>query len=224
MPPRPRAPFLPYYRSLMKAYGPQGWWPARTPFEVIVGAILTQGVSWRNVEQAIGRLRQRGLLDPRAMRRAPRARIARLVRPAGYYNQKAAKLKAFLGFLWTDHAGDLGRCLRQPPEALRRQLLGIRGIGPETADAILLYAAGRPVFLVDAYTVRILSRHGLIAGDEPYDEVRRRLEAGLPRDAALYNEFHALLVRVAKERCLKRVAHCDGCPLARCLPSSGPRP
>jgi endonuclease-3 related protein len=222
MSPRPRASFLPYHRSLLKAYGRQGWWPARTPFEVIVGAILTQGVSWRNVELAIARLRRDGLLDPGAMRRAPRARLARLVRPAGYYNQKAAKLKAFLGFLWAEHGGDLRTCLSQPADILRRQLLGIRGIGPETADAIILYAAGRPVFVVDAYTVRILSRHGRLAGDEPYEEVRRRLEAGLPRDAALYKEFHALLVRVAKERCLKGLARCDGCPLSPHLAAGSP--
>ncbi|HEU4402658.1 MAG TPA: endonuclease III domain-containing protein, partial [Candidatus Polarisedimenticolia bacterium] len=195
MPDGRRVPFLRYYRSLTAAYGPQGWWPARSRFEVIVGAILTQGVSWKNVERAIAALRGAGLLKPVTMGRASLPELARLIRPAGYYNQKARKLQAFLRFLRARHGGSLTRFLRQPEEPLRDQLLGIRGIGPETADSILLYAAGRPSFVVDAYTLRILARHGHLAGNETYDEVQSLLETNLPRDASLYNEYHALLVR-----------------------------
>jgi endonuclease III related protein len=223
MPPRRRmTTLLRYYRALLDRYGPQGWWPARTPFEVIVGAILTQGVSWKNVERAIAALDRRRLLEPARMRRAPQRLLARLARPAGYFNQKSRKLKAFLDFLRTEHAGDLDRLLSQPAEVLRAQLLEVSGIGPETADSIVLYAAGRPVFVVDAYTRRILERHGLLRGKEPYEEVRRRIEAGLPRDPSIYNEYHALLVRVAKDRCRKAAPRCGGCPLEAFLPRSSP--
>jgi endonuclease-3 related protein len=164
MPRRPRtSTLLSYYRSLLRAYGPQGWWPARTPFEVIVGAILTQNVAWANVEKAIAALRRAGLLEPRRMHSTPVGRIARLIRPTGFYRQKARKLRTFLDHLRERHRGDLERFLGQRPEALRLELLSISGIGPETADSIVLYVARRPVFVVDAYTRRILARHGVIA-------------------------------------------------------------
>jgi endonuclease-3 related protein len=217
-------PSLAYFEALLAAYGPQRWWPARTPFEVVVGAILTQGVAWRNVEAAIGALSREGLLDPERMAGVPRARLARLLRPAGYYNQKARTLAAFLRHLREAHGGDLGRCLRQPLRRLRVELLEIRGIGPETADAIVLYAAGLPSFVVDAYTVRVLRRHGLLRGDEAYEEAQRAIAADLPLDARIYNEFHALLVRVAKDRCLKAGPRCAGCPLESHLPPGGPEP
>ena len=219
------------YLSLMRAYGPQGWWPARTRFEVVVGAILTQNISWARAEQAIRNLRREGLLSPAAMARAPLARLGRLLRPSGYYNQKARRLRGFLRVIETGYGGHLAALLRQPAARLRRRLLAISGIGPETADAIMLYAAGRPVFVIDAYTRRVLARHGLIRGDEPYEELQRivqdGLAAGRPVPAGptrMYNEYHALLVRVAKERCLKRVARCDGCPLKGLLPRGAARP
>jgi endonuclease-3 related protein len=224
MPRRPRtSTLLSYYRSLLRAYGPQGWWPARTPFEVIVGAILTQNVAWANVEKAIAALRRAGLLEPRRMHSTPVGRIARLIRPTGFYRQKARKLRTFLDHLRERHRGDLERFLGQRPEALRLELLSISGIGPETADSIVLYAARRPVFVVDAYTRRILARHGVIGGGESYEEIRGLLEVRLPRRTRLYNEAHALLVRVAKEHCRKALPLCGGCPLEPHLPAGGPR-
>ena len=211
------------YQMLRRAYGPQRWWPARSRFEVIVGAILTQNVSWSNVEKGITALRRAGLLNPRRMGAATFARLAGLIRPTGFYRQKARTLRAFLDDLRSHAHGDLNRYLRQPLPRLRPQLLAIRGIGRETADSILLYAAGRPTFVVDAYTRRILARHRLIRGDEPYEEVRALLERNLPRKVRVYNEGHALLVRVAKEHCLKRRPLCDGCPLEQQLPPGGPR-
>jgi endonuclease III related protein len=221
--PPSRSPFFKYYRELLVAYGPQGWWPGRTPFEVIVGAILTQNISWKNVEVAISALRRARLLDPCRMRRAPVSKLARLVRPAGYYRQKARKLRAFLAFVEREHRGDLESFLRRPAAALRSNLLRIRGIGPETADSIVLYASGRPSFVVDAYTRRVLARHALIRGREPYEDLRGLLQSGLPRSAKVYGEFHALLVRVGKERCRKRAPLCAGCPLEADLPPGGPR-
>ncbi len=212
-----------FYRALLKAYGHQGWWPARSRFEVIVGAILTQNVSWKNVERAVAALRRARILTPGRMRRAPFARLAAAIRPAGFYRQKARTLREFLDFLERSSGGSLDRLLRQPREALREQLLVLPGIGPETADSIVLYAGGHPSFVVDAYTRRILVRHRLLRGDDPYEAVRRLFESALPPDAALYNEYHALLVRAAKERCLKRAPDCCGCPLEKYLPPAGPR-
>ena len=215
----PRAAALPeYYRALERAYGPQGWWPGRSRFEVIIGAILTQNVAWSNVEKAIHALRTSGLLEPGRMESTPAERIARLIHPAGFYRQKARTLRAFLTDVAVATGGNLERYLRLPLRTLRSRLLAIRGIGPETADAILLYAAGRRVFVVDAYTRRILARHRLIRGDEPYEEVRRLLESSLPRSVRVYNEGHALLVRVAREHCRKGSARCTGCPLEAHLP------
>jgi endonuclease-3 related protein len=217
------SPLLSYYHSLLRAYGPQGWWPARTPFEVIVGAILTQNVAWANVEKGITALGRAGLLEPRRMLRTPVGRIARLIRPTGFYRQKARKLRAFLDHLEARHRGDLERFLGQSLTALRSELLTITGIGPETADSIVLYAAHHPAFVVDAYTRRILARHGVIGGGESYEEIRGLLEDLLPRRTLLYNEAHALLVRVAKEHCRKALPRCSGCPLEPHLPTGGPR-
>ncbi len=220
----PRAAALPeYYRALERAYGPQGWWPGRSQFEVIVGAILTQNVAWSNVEKALRALRTSGLLEAGRMGTTPTERIARLIRPAGFYRQKARTLRAFLTDVADATGGNLERYLRLPLRALRSRLLAVRGIGPETADAILLYAAGRRVFVVDAYTRRVLARHRLIRGDEPYEEVRRLLEGSLPHSVRVYNEGHALLVRVAREHCRKGTALCSGCPLEAHLPQAGPQ-
>ena len=204
------------YERLLAVYGPQGWWPGRTPFEVAVGAILTQNTAWTNVEKAIAALRRAGALSFRGMKRLSERRLAALIRPSGYYNQKARKLRAFLDWLGErgGRSGSLRRALAGPLEEVRESLLAVHGVGPETADSILLYAGGRAVFVVDAYTRRALSRHGMPgAATAPYEELRALFESNLPRDAALYNEFHALLVRLAKERCHKRTPRCSGCPL-----------
>jgi endonuclease-3 related protein len=216
-----RAAVIPqFYSVLAAALGPQHWWPARTPFEVIVGAILTQSTAWVNVERAIANLRRERLLTPRALERVPYARLARLVRPSGYFRQKAKKLKAFVQFLRREYGGSLARMFRAPTPTLREKLLAVHGIGPETADSILLYAGNHPVFVVDAYTKRVLVRHGLVGEKVGYEEMCALFEnpdSGLPRDATLYNEYHALLVQVGKNWCRPREARCSECPLGRFL-------
>jgi endonuclease-3 related protein len=211
-----------YFRTLSMALGPMGWWPAKTPFEVIVGAILTQSTAWANVEQALANLRRAGLLTPGRMGQVSEARLARLIRPSGYFRQKAKKLKAFLRFLREHHRGSLARMFRTPTAELREQLLAVHGIGPETADSILLYAGGHPVFVVDAYTHRILGRHQLSSGKPDYDAVQSLFHGHLPKDSALYNEFHALLVNVGKNWCRKSAARCEECPLVVHLPERSP--
>jgi endonuclease-3 related protein len=211
------------YDALLRRFGPQGWWPARSAFEGVVGAILTQGTAWANVERAIAALRRAGGLRRGELQRLPPRRLAMLVRSSGFYRVKAGRLHAFLRHLARRHAGRLRRFLRQPAPALRAELLSIPGIGPETADSILLYAAGRPVFVVDAYTRRILSRHRVVAPDVGYAELRALLMDHLPRDPALFNEYHALLVRVAKEYCRASVARCTECPLRFDLRGRPPR-
>ena len=209
-----RERLLEIYHRLYAAYGPQHWWPGEGPFEVIVGAILTQQVGWRNVELAIAGLKTAGLMDPESLARAPLEQIAQIIRPTGYYNQKAKKLKAFLDFLNARYNTDLNKLFSLPVDKLRAELLSVRGIGEETADSIILYAAEKPSFVVDAYTRRILTRLGVINGEESYGEIRELFMKNLPEDVPLYNEYHALLVRHGKERCLKRNPRCAGCPLA----------
>lgn len=209
-----------YYDTLSRSLGPQHWWPARTPFEVIVGAILTQSTAWTNVERAIANLRRERLLTAAALERVTLARLARLVRPSGYFRQKAKKLKAFVRFLRREFGGSLARMFRTPTAKLREMLLGVHGIGPETADSILLYAGNHPVFVVDAYTKRVLVRHMLIGEKAGYEELRALFESNLPRDARLYNEYHALLVNVGKYWCRPREAKCDECPLRQFLPEN----
>jgi endonuclease-3 related protein len=204
------------YRAMHQALGPQGWWPGQTRFEVIVGAILTQNTSWRNVARAIENLRRAGALTPHALEAIPPARLAQLIRSSGYYNVKVGRVKRFLGFLRDRYGLSVSRMLARRPSSLRRELLAVPGIGPETADSILLYAGGVPIFVVDAYTRRILSRHGLVAPDASYDEMQAFLMGPLPPNAALYNEYHALLVAVGKEHC-RPVPRCAGCPLRRDL-------
>jgi endonuclease-3 related protein len=198
------------------------WWPARTPFEVIVGAILTQNTSWGNVERAIANLRSARMLTPSSVAAARTARLAALVRPSGYFRQKAVKLKAFVRFLENEYGGSLKRMFNTPTGELRKKLLSVHGIGPETADSILLYAGNHPVFVVDAYTYRIFARHGL-TGDKPnYEDVRALFEAALPRDPRLLNEFHALLVNTGKNWCRKTNPRCAECPLGSLLPAASP--
>jgi endonuclease III related protein len=207
-----------YYDALFAAHGPQHWWPGRTAFEVIVGAILTQNTSWTNVEIAIRNLRREKLLTPRAMESVSLARLARLVRSSGYFRQKAKKLKCFVRFLRSEYAGSLTRMFRTPTAVLREKLLAVHGIGPETADSILLYAGEHPVFVVDAYTRRMLERHGLATPTQSYEEIRQLFERSLPSDAPLYNEFHALIVRTGKEYCHTHNPRCNECPLRSFLP------
>lgn len=201
-----------FYRLLYLRYGPQHWWPAKTPFEVIVGAILTQNTSWTNVERAITNLRKSGLLSPRKIRRVPIKRLAGLIKSAGYFNLKARRLKNFTDFLFSRYSGSLNRMFNTDPWSLRAELLQITGIGPETADSILLYAVEKPIFVIDAYTRRFLLRHNLIDADISYSGAQDVFLDNLQSDTALFKEFHALIVRLAKDYC-KSMAHCQGCPL-----------
>jgi endonuclease III related protein len=209
-----------YYEELLRAYGPQHWWPGRSRFEVIVGAILTQNTSWSNVEQAIHQLRREKLLSPVAMERVPLARLSRLIRSSGYFRQKARQLKAFVDFLKKQHGGSLNRMFASAAEELREQLLGVHGIGPETADSILLYAGGHAVFVVDAYARRILERHNLMHGGHSYEEIRGTFEASLPANASLFNEYHALIVHTGKHFCRKTDPCCEKCALRNFLPAT----
>jgi len=209
-----------YYDVLFAAYGPQHWWPGRTAFEIIVGAILTQNTSWSNVEIAMRNLRREKLLTPRAIERVSLPRLAQLIRSSGYFRQKAKKLKCFVRFLRSAYGGSLSRMFRAPTAVLRENLLGVHGVGPETADAILLYAGRHPVFVVDAYTRRMLERHGLAEPTHSYEEIRKVFERSLPSDAPLYNEFHALIVRNGKEHCRTSNPRCSECPLHSLLPQT----
>jgi endonuclease-3 related protein len=205
------------YRRLFAHYGPQGWWPGDGPLDVVVGAILTQAANWRNVELALGNLKAAlpgSAWSLESLRQMSHAGLAALVRPSGYFNAKARKLQAFAQHVHQRHGGDLAKLLAQEAGPLRRELLSIHGIGPETADAILVYAAGRPSFVIDAYTRRTLGRLGLApAAPTPgYDVLQRLFHLSLPADPALFNEYHALLDRHAKDRCCRR-PRCPGCPL-----------
>ena len=207
-----------YYDALYRAHGPQHWWPGRTRFEVIVGAILTQNTSWVNVERAITQLRRNKLLSAAAIEHVSLAHLARLIRSSGYFRQKARKLKAFVKFLRTHHDGSLGKLFAVPTAEVREQLLSVHGIGPETADSILLYAGNHPVFVVDAYTRRILERHGLADEKESNEEIRARFERSLPPSVPMFNEFHALIVHTGKHFCLKQEPACEHCALRPFLP------
>ncbi|HYL97656.1 MAG TPA: endonuclease III domain-containing protein [Blastocatellia bacterium] len=209
-----------YYEVMSGALGPMRWWPARTPFEVIVGAILTQSTAWANVERAIGNLRAASLLTPSAMLCVRTPRLADLVRPSGYFRQKAKKLKAFVRFLHNEYRGSLKRMFQTPTSQLRDELLSVHGIGPETADSILLYAGNHPVFVVDAYTHRIFGRHGITNGKPDYEPVRALFESSLPRRQELFNEFHALIVNTGKNWCRKTAPRCEECPLRPLLPAN----
>jgi endonuclease III related protein len=209
-----------YFDALFAAYGPQHWWPGRTRFEVIVGAILTQNTAWTNVETAIRNLRSAGLLTPRSIDKVPLAQLARLIRSSGYFRQKARKLKAFVHFLKKEYSGSLTKMFQTPTLHLRDQLLAIWGIGPETADSILLYAGRHPVFVVDAYTRRILERHNVIDTKSSYEEIRALFENQLRPNASVYNEFHALIVHTGKTYCRASTPNCAECPLQPLLPTN----
>ncbi|NPA48923.1 MAG: endonuclease III domain-containing protein [Thermodesulfobacteria bacterium] len=203
------------YERLYRHFGPQGWWPGETPFEVCVGAILTQNTNWQNVEKAIARLKERNLLDPRKLYELSPAELAELIRPAGYFRVKAKRLRNFLRLLNEEYQGDLGRLFAEGLARAREKLLSVSGIGPETADSILLYAGGLPVFVIDAYTRRILLRHGLATEEMDYHELQELFQKNLPEDPALFNEYHALLVACGKHYCRPRRPLCEDCPLYR---------
>jgi endonuclease III related protein len=215
-------PLMDYFSAMSSALGPMNWWPARTPFEVIIGAILTQNTAWTNVERAIANLRSVGMLTPSAISAARLPKLASLIRSSGYFRQKAKKLKAFVHFLDREYAGSLKKMFETPTAQLRDRLLAVHGIGPETADSILLYAGNHPVFVVDAYTHRIFGRHGITDGKPEYEAVRAFFENALPRDPQLFNEFHALVVNTGKNWCRKSEPRCAECPLAPLLPANSP--
>jgi endonuclease III related protein len=216
------APLSAAYRRLFDAFGPQHWWPGQSPFEVMVGAVLTQNTSWRNVERAIVNLRQADLLEPRALYDVPVAELEELIRPAGYFRVKARRLHSLVEFVVERYGGSLDAMFQAGLAELRRQLLDVHGIGPETADSILLYAGSLPSFVVDAYTHRVFARHGWIDFDADYHQIQDYVQGVLPQDVALYNEFHALLVRLGKDYCRKTNPKCAACPLREMLPAGGP--
>lgn len=200
------------YERLQEAYGPQSWWPGDGGFETIVGAILTQSAAWPNVERALQRLREAGALSPAAILGMDEPALSELIRPSGYFNAKARKLVAFCEMLRDDFSGDVSALLSLPADALRARLLDTYGIGPETADDIVLYAAAQPTFVIDAYTRRIFSRLGISPAREDYESWRSLFLTSLPANVALFNEYHALIVRHAKVSCAKRPV-CAGCVL-----------
>jgi endonuclease-3 related protein len=243
--PRLRGEVLAFYAALLSRYGPQNWWPGQSRFEVVVGAYLTQNTNWSNVEKAISNLRRARMLNIKAMRDVPLAELETLVRPSGYFRQKARNLKTFTSFLDERYSGSLARMFAEPTEKLRAELLALNGVGPETADSILLYAGNHPVFVVDAYTRRLLERHGIITAKTKYEEIRQLVEQAIqqaapeslkvdaygsdPRHhvsrmssvarselAQHYNELHALIVRVGNHFC-RSTPHCEGCPLEHLL-------
>ncbi|MDD4939321.1 MAG: endonuclease III domain-containing protein [Candidatus Omnitrophica bacterium] len=203
------------YRRLYVRFGPQKWWPAESPFEVMVGAILTQNTNWLNVERAINNIKKNKLLSPRRLYELKQRRLASLIKPAGYYNIKAKRLRNFLKFFIKDYQGSALKMSRRGLSLLRQQLLGVNGIGPETADSILLYALNKPVFVVDAYTKRILFRHGFIGEGAGYDQAQNLFMQNLEKRVKLYNEYHALIVRLGKEFCRKNNPRCRTCPLKK---------
>jgi len=236
------------YDTLFRAWGRQHWWPARTRFEVIVGAYLTQNTNWTNVELALCQLRTAGVLNVGGIRKISRRNLEHLIRSSGYFRQKAQRLKTFVEFLDRKHGGSLTRMFARPTAELREQLLALNGIGPETADSILLYAGQHPVFVVDAYTRRIAGRHGILPEDAKYEDIRTTFEKALAAEmptvsrtssvsvggashrpsrmsltaraplAQAFNEMHGLIVGVGKKYCLKSSPHCEECPLKPLLP------
>lgn len=209
--------FMAMYRALLGRFGHRNWWPASTRFEVCVGAVLTQNTAWKNVVKAIDNLKAAAALDAHAIHRLPLDELAGLIRPAGYFNVKARRLRNFVDHLVQRHGGDLTSLFASPVDALREELLSINGVGKETADSIVLYAAEKPIFVVDAYTRRVLHRHGIIEEKTDYDTIQRLFHANLPADLELFNDFHEQFVAVGHHFC-RRKPHCQGCPLEPFLP------
>jgi endonuclease III related protein len=211
-------PLLELYYKLNRAFGPQNWWPGDTAFEIAVGAILTQNTSWSNVEKAIQNLKRHRVLSSKALHEMPVGKLADLVRPAGYFNIKAQRLKSFIGFLINAYGGSMKKMKKEEMHTIREKLMGIKGIGPETADSILLYALEKPSFVIDAYTKRVLSRHGILEDGRNYNEFQELFHGSLKRDVPLYNEYHALFVKLGKTYCRKHNEKCAECPLNTFIP------
>jgi endonuclease-3 related protein len=209
---RDRRNVINIYQTLYKSFGRQHWWPAETPFEVIVGAVLTQNTAWRNVEKAIENLKRAGSLTLDKFYKIPVKKLAKLIRPAGYFNIKASRLKALAAWLKRICGGRLNHLKKIKKSKLRSLLLNVYGVGPETADSILLYALNKKSFVVDAYTRRVFTRHGFISGTESYDTIKNFFEQVLPESERIYNEFHALIVKLGKDYCRKKPL-CSICPL-----------
>ena len=208
----PSPDFVDIYNRLFSAFGAQHWWPAESRFEMIVGAILTQNTAWKNVEKAIASLKSNAVLTPLALRDIRQSELALLIRSSGFFNMKALRLKAFIGFLFDEYDGSLDKMFSESADRLREKLLAIKGLGPETVDSILLYAGHHPYFVVDAYTRRIFSRHHLIDPKSAYQTIQHFFMERLPADVKLYNEYHALIVKLAKQFC-KKEPECLSCPL-----------
>lgn len=204
---------LAIYETLNAYFGDLRWWPGDSPFEVIAGAILTQNTAWRNVESVIVKLKSEGHLYPGGILTIDEKTLADLIRPAGYYNIKTRRLKSFIRFLYEEYNGDLDCMFAEDLWRLREKLLTVKGIGEETADSILLYAGNKPVFVIDAYTKRILLRHNIISADATYTEIQNLFMNNLPQSVPLYNQYHALLVNTGKYFCTKN-PRCDECPLS----------
>jgi len=204
---------LEIYEILLNHFGPQGWWPGETPFEIMVGAVLTQNTNWINVSKAIDNLQKENLLSFEKLHGLSIESLAQKIRPAGYFNLKAARLKNLLNFVAREYNGSLEDMFAVDMHTLREEILTVKGIGPETADSILLYAGRKPVFVVDAYTHRIFARHNIVAAEDGYHEIQEYFALSLPEDVALFNEYHALIVRLGKEFCKKSKPMCSQCPL-----------
>jgi endonuclease-3 related protein len=202
------------YTILYKDFGPQNWWPGENPFEIAVGAILTQNTNWGNVEKAIKNLKKKHVLRAKTLERMTHDKLALLIKPAGYYNVKTKRLKEFLHFLINHYKGSMEDMKTEDTRSIRKKLLNINGIGPETADSILLYALEKPVFVIDAYTKRVLTRHKLVSEKAPYHEIQEMFHKSLSKNTALFNEYHALFVKLGKDFC-KPKPQCRRCPLDR---------
>ena len=200
------------YDLLFSAFGPQNWWPAETELEMMVGAILTQNTSWNNVEKAIHNLKEKDLLSVRGLGQIPVSILAEYIRPAGYYKLKAKRLKNLIKLIEDKYNGDINRIFCLDTDTIRKELLSVQGLGMETADSIILYGAGRPLFVVDTYTYRILTRHGLVEEEVGYNDLQLSFMDNLPNDTDLFKEFHALLVKTGKDFCRKKPL-CSNCPL-----------
>jgi len=205
---------LKIYQSLYNHFGPLDWWPGSTPFEIIIGAILTQNTSWKNVEKAIMNLKEENLLHPQKLYLMEEKKLAFLIKPSGYFNVKAKRLKNFLKFYIENHDGSSKKMFLENSEKLRNNLLAINGIGPETADSILLYAGNKPFFVVDAYTKRIFSRHNFISKNDSYYQVQELFTKNLPKNVELFNEFHAQIVMLGKSICTSKNPKCSICPIS----------
>jgi len=201
------------YHKLYQTFGPQHWWPGKTPLEIAIGAILTQNTNWGNVEKAINNLKKQNALSARVIHKMPVRLLSELIRPTGYFNIKAKRLKSFIDFLMNDYHGSMKRMKNEDIHSLKKKLLSINGIGPETADSIILYALEKPVFVIDAYTKRVLSRHGIMNHEKSYDEFQELFYSALKKDMKLFNEYHALFVNLGKTFCKLNKPICDKCPL-----------